>query len=158
MRRLLLPVLATLLASCFAPPTHADDDTPYPVAVRWWGQAMVSIENWHGVSVVVDPFALDIGYDNPQIEANTVCITHEHGDHSNASIIGGEPDVFRGVEEGRYSRVKQNILHVPFSSDPGSAINRQKHTFPEPGAVRRRPRGLREVRLRSRASSCSAAR
>ncbi len=101
MRRL-IPLAALLLLSAFlAPPAiAAEDENTYPIAVRWWGQSMISIENWWGTTVVIDPYSLEIGYDDPKIDADFVLITHGHFDHINSEMIGGDPEVVQGLEDG----------------------------------------------------------
>jgi len=69
------------------------------VAVRWWGQAMVSIETQWGHQVVIDPYGLGIGYDDPKLSADLVLVTHGHGDHSNVEIVGGDPQVVHGLDD-----------------------------------------------------------
>lgn len=101
MRRFTPFAFAILLATFFAPPAGAaDDDNVYPVAVRWWGQAMISIENWWGLTVVIDPYSLEIGYNDPGVDADFVCVSHEHFDHNNVGLIAGDPFVIRGLENG----------------------------------------------------------
>ncbi len=56
MRRTFFPALAILLAACVTPSTHADDETPYPVAISWWGGSMVTIQTFSGLDVGINPF------------------------------------------------------------------------------------------------------
>ena len=93
MRYLLCITLACLLA----PPTIAQDT--HPVAVRWWGQGMVSIETWWNLTIVIDPYGEGIGYDVPKLAADLVLVTHEHSDHNNVEAVRGDPIVVRGLNQ-----------------------------------------------------------
>ncbi len=102
-------LLLALLASSFSAwLAHADPGDP--IAVRWWGQAMVSIETFEGLSVVIDPYGGKIGYENPGVTADLVLITHEHGDHNNAELVGGKPIVERGLKEQGSARSFSMVL------------------------------------------------
>lgn len=70
-----------------------------PVAVRWWGQSFVTIETHWGLTLAIDPYSLEIGYDDPEIAADLVCITHNHADHNNPDIVRGDPRVLRCLDE-----------------------------------------------------------
>ncbi len=74
-------------------------ETPWPVAVRWWGQAYVTIETWWGLTIAIDPYDPGIGYADPGLSADLVLVTHNHRDHNNPSIVRGDPTVFRGLTE-----------------------------------------------------------
>lgn len=75
-----------------------------PVAVRYWGQAMVSIETAGKLRIVIDPYGLNIGYADPKVSGDLVLITHEHGDHNNAALVGGNPRVERGLGDDKKIR------------------------------------------------------
>ena len=70
-----------------------------PVAVRFWGQGLVTIETYWLLRIAVDPYALRIGFDDPRIAADLVLVTHEHFDHNNVQLIRGAPRVMRGLDE-----------------------------------------------------------
>ena len=86
MHRSLLALTAALIPLA---PAAADEGNP--VAVRWWGQSFVTVESYWGITVAIDPYSLDIGYDNPHVEADFVVMTHEHADHSNETLVRGDP-------------------------------------------------------------------
>ena len=79
-----------------APPSEA---TGLPVAVRWWGQACVSIETMWGLTLVIDPHPAGERMGLPQLDltADLVLVTHEHFDHNNVKAIKGKPAVLRGL-------------------------------------------------------------
>ncbi len=88
------PALVLLLS---ATTVHAD--TGKPVAVRFWGQGLVTIETYWNLRVAVDPYALRIGYDDPGIEADLVLVTHEHYDHNNVDLIRGARHVVHALDD-----------------------------------------------------------
>lgn len=89
-------------------------DEGHPVAVRWWGQAMVSIETYWNFTIVIDPFGEKIGYADPQLSGDLVLVTHEHGDHNNAELIEGEPIVARGLDDtGKVQPIDQILDRFP---------------------------------------------
>jgi L-ascorbate metabolism protein UlaG (beta-lactamase superfamily) len=51
--------------------------------------------------IVIDPYSLDIGYDDPGIEADLVLVTHEHGDHNNVALVAGNVPVVRGLNRDK---------------------------------------------------------
>lgn len=96
---------------------NADDGKP--VAVRWWGHAMVSIETYWNLRVVIDPYSTGIGYDDPHVSADLVLITHEHPDHSNADLVGGEPVIVRGLDDaGNVQRIHHVLDRLPNADEP----------------------------------------
>lgn len=67
------------------------------VTLRYYGQSFFVITTGGGARIVLDPFG-NIGFPLPSgVEADAVFITHEHGDHNNAALIGGGAKVFRGI-------------------------------------------------------------
>ena len=95
MQRAISMLAVTML---FVPFTRAQADPGHPVAVRWWGQAMVSIETFGNLHVVIDPYGEKIGYKDPGILGDLVLVTHEHADHNNVELIPWKPFVAFGVE------------------------------------------------------------
>ena len=105
MRPARFAAIATLLAA--TPLTAAPGK---PVAVRFWGQGLVTIETYWNLTVAIDPYALRIGYDDPGIESDLVLVTHEHFDHNNVELIGGTPSVIRGLDDSGGVRVVDVVL------------------------------------------------
>jgi L-ascorbate metabolism protein UlaG (beta-lactamase superfamily) len=68
--------------------------------LRWFGQSAFELEGAEG-RVVIDPFgdtaplrARGVPFlypDIEEVEADLVLVTHEHADHNDASVVGGEP-------------------------------------------------------------------
>lgn len=85
-----------------------------PVAVRWWGQGMVSIETYWNLHVVIDPYALRIGYDDPQVRGDLVLVTHEHVDHNHVELVAGGPQLVRGLDHnGKVRPVHHMLERIP---------------------------------------------
>ncbi|MHC4768071.1 MAG: MBL fold metallo-hydrolase [Planctomycetota bacterium] len=99
-------IAAFLAASAAAEPA-------LPVAVRFWGQSLVTIETAWNLRIAVDPYALRIGYDDPGIEADLVLVTHEHFDHKNVGLVRGAPQVVRGVDDAGGVRPIDVVLDRP---------------------------------------------
>ena len=97
-----------LLFVGFASAAFADPGKP--VAVRWWGQGMVSIETYWNLQIVIDPFGEQVGYQDPHLSADLVRVTHEHGDHNNVAAVGGKPVVVRGLDSDGKVALLPNVL------------------------------------------------
>ncbi|MHC4101121.1 MAG: MBL fold metallo-hydrolase [Planctomycetota bacterium] len=93
--------------------TSAAAEPALPVAVRFWGQSLVTIETAWNLRIAVDPYALRTGYDDPGIEADLVLVTHEHFDHGNVDLIRGEPHVVRGLDDDGAVRSIDLVLDRP---------------------------------------------
>ncbi|MEM9657191.1 MAG: MBL fold metallo-hydrolase [Planctomycetota bacterium] len=90
------------------------NDQPMPVAVRWWGQAMVSVETYWNLSVVVDPHGRQLSATVPVRTADAVLVTHEDSDLNSAALVGGEPKVMRGFDaNGAVRDVKLVVDRLP---------------------------------------------
>src|SRR5688572_24298605 len=113
------PGAAIILLSILVCANAADAEPGKPVAVRWWGQAMVSIETYWNVQIVIDPYPPNIGYDDPKLTADLVLITHEHPDHNHAQLVGGNPVVVHGLEDEKRVRAVDHVLdRLPNSAKP----------------------------------------
>ncbi|HWK29944.1 MAG TPA: MBL fold metallo-hydrolase [Solirubrobacter sp.] len=74
--------------------------------IEWYGQSAFRIEAG-GRTVAIDPFgdmsgaaARGMQFDYPPITgltADLLLITHEHGDHNAAEVVGGDPTVYRST-------------------------------------------------------------
>ena len=67
--------------------------------LRWLGHAFFLVVSPQGVRVALDPFG-NIGYPMPEVVADIVTVSHEHGDHNGARRIAGSPVVLRGLKAG----------------------------------------------------------
>jgi L-ascorbate metabolism protein UlaG (beta-lactamase superfamily) len=90
----LVVLLLVLLLAVGANAGFAASDS---LTLRYYGQSFFLITTAGGTRIVLDPFG-NIGFPMPSgVEADAVFITHEHGDHNNGGLIGGNPKVFRGL-------------------------------------------------------------
>lgn len=67
--------------------------------IRWIGHSCFLVESNEG-KVVTDPFDESIGYGMPELSADVITISHEHGDHNAVGRVGGNAKIIRG--EGRH--------------------------------------------------------
>ncbi len=108
-------------------------DTGKPVAVRFWGQGLVTIETYWNLSVAIDPYALRIGYDDPGIVADLVLVTHEHYDHNNVDLIRGARHVVHALDDAGAMRAVDVVLdRIPNQDDvqlssAGATVLRSAH-------------------------------
>jgi L-ascorbate metabolism protein UlaG (beta-lactamase superfamily) len=94
--------------------------------ITYLGHASFRIKG-KGVSLVTDPFSPeDTGLKFPKVEAQIVTISHQHQDHNQASLVGGQPQVFEGPGEYEASGVK--ILGIATSHDNLKGLKRGKNT------------------------------
>jgi L-ascorbate metabolism protein UlaG (beta-lactamase superfamily) len=90
-----------------------------PLAVRFWGQGLVTIDTAWDLRIAIDPYTLEIGFDDPQIEADLVLVTHEHLDHNNVALVRGRPHVARGLDDAGNVRSIDLVLdRMPNQPEP----------------------------------------
>ena len=67
--------------------------------VKWLGHASFLLTSDRGIKVVTDPYTTggSINYGEIPETADVVTVSHEHGDHNNASAERGTPVVLRGT-------------------------------------------------------------
>ncbi|MDQ7843417.1 MAG: MBL fold metallo-hydrolase [Armatimonadota bacterium] len=107
------------------------------VTLRYYGQSFFLLTTGGGTRVAIDPFGT-IGLPMPSgVEADAVLITHEHGDHNNAGLIGGKARVFRGLTTNPpgWNTIRERagdvlIYSVPaFHDDAGGTTGRGFNTI-----------------------------
>lgn len=87
--------------------------------ITWIGHACFLIEALEG-RIVTDPFAEEIPYAFPQLEANLVTVSHDHFDHNAAGRVRGGPSVARAVGTFEISGI--SFEGIPgFHDDMGGA-------------------------------------
>ena len=89
--------------------------------IRWFGHAMWQVSHEH-LRIVTDPFA-DIGYPMPSgLVADIVLVSHDHYDHNNVSLVGGDPVVIR--KSGIYEVSGVSIELLPVWHDEAAGAKR----------------------------------
>ena len=71
--------------------------------VKWLGHAAFLITSDSGTTIITDPYETSEGlkYGEIKEKADIVTISHEHGDHSNAAAVQGNPQVLKGTAEAK---------------------------------------------------------
>jgi len=64
--------------------------------ITWIGHACFFIEALEG-RIVMDPFAEEIPYAFPELEADLVTVSHDHSDHNAAGRVRGNPSIVRAT-------------------------------------------------------------
>ncbi len=124
-----LIVICAFTSFFFVLTSHSSADALKPVAIRFWGQSMISIETFWNLTVVIDPFDPDMtGVDNPEIHGDIVLVTHRDGDHSNVDMIKGNPAVVHGLNsDGQIMKTDIIFERLPNEDRPKiSAYNETK--------------------------------
>ncbi len=102
------------------------------IDVYFHGQACVRVKG-KNASVVFDPYNPDFtGLPKLKLNADIVCVTHEHGDHNNVEAVssdkeGAKPFVISGPGEYEISGV--NIVGIPSFHDDKEGAERGKNTI-----------------------------
>jgi L-ascorbate metabolism protein UlaG (beta-lactamase superfamily) len=66
--------------------------------IRSFGHACFSIKT-KTATIVTDPYAPQVGFSLPSVEADIVTVSHDHPDHNAVSLVQGEPFVVAGPGE-----------------------------------------------------------
>lgn len=98
-------------------------DEGRPVAVRWWGQGMVSIESFWNLQVVVDPYAKNLGGEKQPVTADVVLLTHADLTPKNTRAIQGKPTIVQcptgtGNNRGGLETLYHSLGRVPNQARP----------------------------------------
>lgn len=102
------------------------------VDIWWYGQACFRVKG-KGASVVFDPYDSDFtGLARLKLNADIVCVSHDHRDHNNASVVspteeGKSPYVIAGP--GEYEIAGVNIVGVTSFHDDKNGQERGKNTI-----------------------------
>lgn len=108
-----------------------------PLAVRWWGQACISIETFWGFTIVVDPFVSNerLNYPKLDLAADLVLCTHNHFDHAGVEAVKGKPAVLKGLTaEGEWADVDHVLDRLPNQAE-AKLSKRSDASEPSPHAV-----------------------
>ena len=78
------------------------------------------------VSLVTDPYSPEIGFKFPKIEADIITISHDHQDHNQKDLVGGNPYVIAGP--GEYEVKEVSIYGLQTFHDETQGTKRGKNT------------------------------
>ena len=105
--------------------------------VEWYGQSAFRLTGG-GTTVFIDPFGAvsrltsqGLQWDYPPIsgvEADLVLVTHEHGDHNEAGLIGGDPVVLRSTA-GKLESPIGEVVAVASEHDDAAGTERGPNTI-----------------------------
>lgn len=101
------------------------------VDIYWYGQSYFKIKG-KSSTVVVDPYSTEFtGLKTAKIDANVVCVTHEHEDHNNSSSVSaiGEVPPFLISGVGEYEIGGVNVVGVASYHDDKKGEERGKNTI-----------------------------
>lgn len=62
--------------------------------IKYLGHSSFLLTDNAGTSIVTDPYAPQVGFKMPKVEADAVTLSHQHFDHNYASAVGGNPQIF----------------------------------------------------------------
>jgi L-ascorbate metabolism protein UlaG (beta-lactamase superfamily) len=97
-----------------------DAASPAGPRLTWFGQSCFLLESAAGTRVVMDPIpAAGLGYTPPKdLKADLVTVSHEHGDHNNVALVGGNPTVLRGLTADKkdWVKIEQKVKDVSVRS------------------------------------------
>ncbi|OGD83495.1 hypothetical protein A3A54_01290 [Candidatus Curtissbacteria bacterium RIFCSPLOWO2_01_FULL_39_62] len=100
--------------------------------IWWYGQACFKVKG-KDASVVFDPYDPSYTGLKPQkLDANIVCVTHDHGDHNNSASVKGveegeSPFVIKGP--GEYEKNGVNVVGIQSFHDESGGSERGNNTI-----------------------------
>jgi L-ascorbate metabolism protein UlaG (beta-lactamase superfamily) len=100
--------------------------------IYWAGQScfQISVSNSrdHSADIVIDPYLEEkVGLKLPNLSADILLVTHEHGDHNNIKGVKGEPFVVQGP--GEYEVKGVFIQGIPSFHDDVNGKERGQNTI-----------------------------
>ena len=97
--------------------------------IKWFGQSCFMLTAENGIKIVMDPyskmFSFLSGYKLPEICANIVTISHDHGDHNNVGAVKG--DSVHIKDSGVFSQEGIDIKGVQTFHDNASGAKKGKN-------------------------------
>ncbi|MDA8216180.1 MAG: MBL fold metallo-hydrolase [Dehalococcoidales bacterium] len=93
--------------------------------ISWLGHSCFRLRG-KNVTLVTDPYSDRVGYKLSRVTADIVTISHDHYDHNNAAVVGGEPKVVKGP--GEYEIKGVSIIGVQTAHDGEGGAKRGKNT------------------------------
>ncbi len=112
------------------------------VDIWWYGQACIKAKG-KAASVVFDPYSAEFtGLKPLKIDANIVCVTHDHQDHNYVEAVKGVDDALPSGSEdssgrrpfvisgpGEYEKSQVNIVGISSFHDDKNGAERGKNTI-----------------------------
>lgn len=95
------------------------------MTITWFGQACFRIEAKEG-SILIDPFAKEIGLKPPKIKDDLVLVTHEHMDHN--AVGEANPEAFIIRNPGEYENHGIAIRGIQTYHDNKEGVERGPNT------------------------------
>lgn len=74
--------------------------------IKYLGHSSFLLTDSAGTAVVTDPYAPQIGFKMPQVEAYAVTLSHHHFDHDYVAAVGGTPQVFDRAADYKLGNVE----------------------------------------------------
>ncbi|HVZ11304.1 MAG TPA: MBL fold metallo-hydrolase [Candidatus Paceibacterota bacterium] len=96
------------------------------MTITWFGQSCFRLEAKEG-SVLVDPFAKEIGLKPPKIKDDVVLVTHQHRDHN--AIEDANPEAFIIQNPGEYEKQGIAIRGIASFHDDKEGAERGPNTI-----------------------------
>jgi L-ascorbate metabolism protein UlaG (beta-lactamase superfamily) len=106
------------------------------VRIRWYGQSAFLLSGGH--TVFIDPFgdmsaaaARGIEFNYPAVagvSADLLLVTHEHGDHNEVGVIGGDPVTIRSTA-GRFESPVGEVVAIASEHDDVAGTARGPNTI-----------------------------
>lgn len=95
--------------------------------IKWFGQACFMITARDGTKILMDPYLNMLGYKLPEIEADIVTTSHEHGDHNNIKIV--KSNFVHINRTGDFTQSGIEIKGIQAFHDKFSGAKRGKNTI-----------------------------
>ncbi|MDO8436250.1 MAG: MBL fold metallo-hydrolase [bacterium] len=99
--------------------------------IIWYGQSCFQITSGQGkgnnVNIITDPYDETIGLKLPKLEAEILCISHNHRDHNNVKAVFGKPFLIAGP--GEYEIKGVFVQGIPSSHDEVLGKERGENTI-----------------------------
>ena len=96
------------------------------VEIKWFGHACFGIKTENKIMIVTDPFdKKDVGYENPDVTADIVLVSHNHPDHCKVENIGGNPTVIK--DSGQNTQLDITFRGISSFHDAASGSQRGKN-------------------------------
>jgi len=69
--------------------------------IKYLGHATFIITSDTGIKIITDPYETggEFSYGEIEESADIVLVSHDHFDHSNVAVVGGNPEVVRGTKK-----------------------------------------------------------